>query len=152
MCGINFYLSPAQPFWPLWGVYSYKLFLTINIKLNFMLIKVNWFLVQYSYIENSYIRQMCGSFILVCKLLLWGEYSFLLTPIHSKGITHQAVNIWWCIRTHKMHTTDNNSTSPYEWKKTQWQICFMKNERLERKTSDTRVSLRYCSTFYRRHT
>ena len=32
LCGIKFYVTPTQPFWPLWGVYSNKLFLALNIK------------------------------------------------------------------------------------------------------------------------
>ena len=40
---------------------------------------------------------MCGSFILVCKMVNFGQIeSLTLTTIHRKLITHQEVNIWWC--------------------------------------------------------
>ena len=96
---------------------------------------------------------MCGSFRSVCKMVTLGRIESLTQNlIHCKMITHQAVKIRWCTRTPKMHANDKNSTSPQEWKIFSWcQVRFVKNERLERKTSDTRVSLRHYSTFYRRH-
>ena len=38
LCGIKFYVTNTQLFWSLWGVYSHKLFLTLNKELNLMLI------------------------------------------------------------------------------------------------------------------
>ena len=35
LCGIELYVTPTQPFWSLWGVYSNKLFLHLNIKNEF---------------------------------------------------------------------------------------------------------------------
>ena len=35
LCGIKFYVTPTQPFWSLLGVYSNKLFIALNIKIEF---------------------------------------------------------------------------------------------------------------------
>ena len=67
--------------------------------------------------QNIYIRQMCGSFILVYKMVTLGWIeSLTLSPIHAKMIIHQALNIWWCTHTKKMQENDKNSTSTYQWK------------------------------------
>ena len=72
---------------------------------------------------------MCGSFILVCKMVTLGRIeSLTLTPIHCKIITHQAVNIKYCTRAPKMNENDKNSTSPYERKIFSWcQVRLVKN-------------------------
>ena len=44
--------------------------------------------------KNSYIRQMCGSFILDGKMVTLGRIdSLTLTPIHRKKINNQEVKI-----------------------------------------------------------
>ena len=35
LCGTKLYVTPKQPFWSLWGVYSHKLFPTLNQKNEF---------------------------------------------------------------------------------------------------------------------
>ena len=35
LCGIKFYVTPIQPFWSLWGVYSNNLSIALNIKIEF---------------------------------------------------------------------------------------------------------------------
>ena len=40
LCGIKFYVMPTQPFWSLWGVYSNKLPIALNIKMNLPLINI----------------------------------------------------------------------------------------------------------------
>ena len=35
LCGIKFYVTPAQPFWSLWGIYSNKFSIALNIKIEF---------------------------------------------------------------------------------------------------------------------
>ena len=55
---------------------------------------------------------MCGSFLLVCKMVTLGQIEYLkLTPIHCKMITHQAVNLQQCTHTPKMHGNDKDRTS-----------------------------------------
>ena len=46
-----------------------------------------------------------------------------------------------------MHTSDENSTSPYKLKKSKYQIRFVKNEDPDSKTSDTKAYLGYYSMF-----
>ena len=55
---------------------------------------------------------MCGSFILVFKMVISGGIeSLILTPIQCKMITHQSVKIMWFTRTSKMQANDENITS-----------------------------------------
>ena len=35
LCGVIFYVTPTQPFWPLRGVYYHKLFVVLNKKIEF---------------------------------------------------------------------------------------------------------------------
>ena len=51
-------------------------------------------------------------------------------------------------RTPKMHAYVHKKQKIFSW----CQVRFVKNKMLERYNSGTRVSLRCCSTFYRRHT
>ena len=79
-CGIKFYVTPTQPFWSLWGLYSHKFFIALNIKLNLLLIN-NEFMYNIRVIEkNSYIRQICGSYILVYKMVTVGR---IVPPANS---------------------------------------------------------------------
>ena len=57
---------------------------------------------------------MCGRFILVCKMVSLGQIeSPTLSHIHCRMIIHQAVNIWLCTQTPKMHVHENDKNRKY---------------------------------------
>ena len=57
---------------------------------------------------------MCGSSILVCKMMTLGLIdSPSLSHIHCKMIIHQAVNIWLCAHTLKMYAHANDKNRNY---------------------------------------
>ena len=93
---------------------------------------------------------MCSSFILVCKMVALGQIeSPTLSHIHCKMIIHQAVKILWCTCTPEIHTNAKlQKQKIFSW----CQVRFVKNKRLERKTSGTRVYLTCYSKSHLRHT